>query len=126
VVVQEYITDAVEIFAGLSYDEQLGPLLVVGAGGVTVEVYADVSRRVCPISLSDALEMIDEVIGSALLRGFRRRPPADIAALGRALVGLSELGIAGEGVLAEVDVNPLLVLQEGSGVKAADALVTFR
>ena len=122
VVVQEMVSGGVETIVGVSYDEQLGPFLLFGTGGVMVEVYNDVALRRCPITREDALEMIDEVKGARLLRGFRGAPPADVDTLADTLVSVSQMAAQLEGSLGELDINPLMVLPEGQGVKAADAL----
>ncbi len=124
--VQEMVQDAVEVIVGISYDSQLGATVLFGSGGVMVEVYNDVALRLCPIDESDALEMIAEVKGSRLLEGFRGRPAADSAALVDTLVRVSQLGAQLEGSLAELDINPLMVLPAGQGVKAADAVAVFQ
>ena len=126
VLVQEMVADAVEVIVGVSYDSQLGATILFGSGGVMVEVYNDVSLRLCPIDESDALEMIAEVKGARLLEGFRGQPAADIAALSDTLVRVSQLGAQLEGSLAELDINPLMVLPAGQGVRAADAVVIFQ
>ena len=126
VLVQEMIAGGVEVIAGISRDAQLGPMLLFGSGGVLVEVYDDVALRRCPVTRSEALDMITEVRGAQLLRGFRGRPPADADALADALVRLSHLAVQLEGTLAELDINPLMVLPAGQGVKAADALVVLK
>jgi acetyltransferase len=124
--VQEMVLDCIEVIVGLSYDSQLGATILFGIGGVMVEVYNDVALRLCPIDESDALEMIDEVKGARLLEGFRGRPAADIDALIETLIQVSNLGAQLEGSLAELDINPLMVLSAGQGVKAADAVAVFR
>ena len=126
VLVQEMVADAVEVIVGVSYDSQLGATILFGSGGVMVEVYNDVSLRLCPIDESDALEMIAEVKGARLLEGFRGQPAADIAALSDTLVRVSQLGAQLEGSLAELDINPLMVLPTGQGVRAADAVAIFQ
>lgn len=123
VVVQEMVSGGVETIVGVSYDAQLGPALLFGTGGVLVEVYNDVALRLCPITRDDALEMIGEVKGARLLRGFRGAPAADIDALAEALVQVSQMAAQLEGSLAELDINPLVALPAGQGVKAVDALV---
>jgi acyl-CoA synthetase (NDP forming) len=122
VLVQEMVRNGVEVIAGVKYDAQLGAMLVFGSGGVMVEVYDDVALRHCPISRSEALDMIDEVKGAKLLRGFRGKPAADIDALAEVLVRVSQLAVELQGELAELDINPLMVLPQGEGVKAVDAL----
>jgi acetyltransferase len=124
--VQEMVEGGVETIVGIKYDAQLGPMLVFGSGGVMVEVFGDVATRHCPISRSEALQMIDEVKGAKLLRGFRGKPAADIDALADVLVRVSHMAVQLEGELAELDINPLMVLPEGRGVKAADALAVLR
>jgi acetyltransferase len=90
-----------------------------------VEVYNDVAMRLCPVSLVDAKAMVAQVKCSKLLYGFRGRPPADVERLTEVLVRISHLGAQLEGTLAELDINPLMVLPQGQGVKAADALAVF-
>ena len=124
--VQEMVTGGIEVIVGVSYDAQLGPMLLFGSGGVMVEVYNDVALRHCPITRSEALQMIDEVKGAKLLRGFRGKPAADIDALADTLVRVSHLAVHLEGKLAELDINPLVVMPKGQGVKAVDALVVLR
>jgi acetyltransferase len=124
--VQEMVGDGVEVIIGVSCDPQLGPVLLFGSGGVMVEVYNDVALRRCPITRSEAQAMIAEVKGARLLQGFRGRPAADLEALADTLVRVSYLAMHLEGHLAELDINPLMVLPSGQGVKAVDALVVLR
>jgi len=123
--VQEMVGDGVEVIIGVSCDPQLGPMLLFGSGGVMVEVYNDVALRRCPVTRSEAREMIAEVKGARLLQGFRGRPAADVEALEDALVQVSYFATHMEGHLAELDINPLMVLPAGQGVKAVDALVVL-
>jgi acyl-CoA synthetase (NDP forming) len=124
--VQEMVGEGVEVIIGVSCDPQLGPVLLFGSGGVMVEVYNDVALRRCPITRLEAQAMIAEVKGARLLQGFRGRPAADLEALEDTLVRVSYLAMHLEGHLAELDINPLMVLPSGQGVKAVDALVVFR
>ena len=126
VTVQEMVGDGVEVIVGIKYDIQLGPMLLFGSGGVMVEVYNDVALLRCPVSRTEALNMVAEVKGAKLLRGFRGKPPADVDALADALVRVSHLAMHLEGHLAELDINPLMVLPVGRGVKAVDALVVLK
>ena len=123
VLVEEMVTGGIEVMAGLTVDEQLGPVILFGSGGTSVEVYKDVTRRICPISKQDAFEMIDEVNASVLLKGFRGASPKDIEALAHLLVNLSQLGASLSEDVKELDLNPVMVLDKGKGDKAADALV---
>jgi acetyltransferase len=124
--VQEMVQHGVEVIVGVACDPQLGPMLLFGSGGVMVEVYNDVALRRCPITLAEAQAMIAEVKGARLLQGFRGRPAADLEALADTLVRVSHLAVHLEGQLAELDINPLMVLPSGQGVKAVDALVVLR
>jgi acyl-CoA synthetase (NDP forming) len=110
----------------MSCDPQLGPVLLFSSGGVMVEVHNDVALRRCPITRSEAQAMIAEVKGARLLQGFRRRPAADLEALEDTLARVSYLAMHIEGHLAELDINPLIVVPSGQEVKAVDALVMFR
>jgi len=123
--VQEMVRDAVEVIVGVSCDPQLGPVLLFGSGGVMVEVFGDVALRRCPITRLEAQEMIADVKGARLLHGFRGRPAADVEALADTLVHVSHFAMHMEGELAELDINPLMVLPAGRGVKAVDALVVL-
>ena len=91
-------------------------MLLLGIGGVLVEVYQDVSLRRCPINHDEAHEMIDSLQGARLLHGYRGHVPADVDALARTLVAVSHMAVHLEDVLAELDINPLLVLPDGEGV----------
>jgi acetyltransferase len=126
VLVQEMVTGGVEVIVGVKSDAQLGPMLLFGSGGVHVEVYDDVVLRHCPIDHPGAFEMISHTKGVKLLGGFRGKPPADIDALADALVRLSHLAVSLAEPLAELDVNPLIVLPRGQGVKAVDALLVLK
>jgi len=126
VLVQEMVSGGIEVIVGVAYDPQLGPMLLVGSGGIMVEVFNDVSHRHCPITRAEALEMLAEVKGAKLLRGFRGKAPGDIGALIDTLVRVSQMAVHLEGTLAELDINPLMVMPAGHGVKAVDALVVLQ
>ena len=116
----------VEVIVGVSYDAQLGPTILFGSGGIMVEVYNDITLRRCPITQAEAHTMLADVKGARVLHGFRGRPVADVEALTQALVHVSHLAVQLDGRLAELDINPLLVLPVRRGVKAVDALVVFK
>ena len=125
VLVQEMIEGGVETIVGISQDPQFGPILLFGVGGVFVEVYEDVAMRAIPITGTDAREMIAEVRGSRLLQGFRGTPEADVDALVDSLLALSHMAGDLANHKPELDVNPLMVLPKGRGVKAVDAFLTL-
>ena len=126
VLVQEMARgDGVEVIVGVTRDPQFGPTLMFGLGGVFVELLQDVSFRICPITLTDAKEMIRETKGFKLLEGFRGSLRADIAALEEVMVKFSRLAMDLESQVKETEINPLLILPEGKGVKALDARVVL-
>ena len=125
VLVQETVVGGTEVIVGLTQDPQLGPVLLYGMGGIMVEIMRDVALRICPISRLDAQDMVDQVRGSRLLQGFRGQPRGDVDALIDMLINVSDLAVNLSGILEEVDINPLVVLPEGQGVKALDALITI-
>jgi len=123
VLVQPMVRGGVEMIVGVKRDPVFGPAIVCGIGGVFVEVMRDVAVRVPPIDRAEALAMVAELRGSALLRGARGRPPADVGALADTLVRVATLADAQRERLLALDINPLLVLEEGRGVVAVDWLV---
>ncbi len=124
VLLQEMVTGHVaECIVGMKKDPQFGPIIMFGLGGIFVEVFEDVSLRAAPLSRSDAAEMIHETKGHKILAGARGRPKADLRAIEEVLLKMSDLALELEDSVAEIDVNPLLVLPEGESVKAADALI---
>ncbi len=118
--VQRMVDGGVEVILGGKRDPSFGPVVMLGLGGVFVEVFDDVAFRVAPLGRVDAEELIDEVRGSRLLAGVRGRPPADRQALVEAILALSQL-LVEQPQIAEIDVNPLLVLEHGA--LAVDARV---
>ena len=123
--VAEQVESAIELIAGVKVDEVFGPVVVAGAGGILVEVLRDVSLRLPPLDEAEARAMLEELRVAPLLHGARGRPPADIQAVATALVNLGELALDLGSRLRELDVNPLLVLPEGGGAVAADALIVL-
>jgi len=121
----EMVDDGVEVLVGTSQDPVFGPIVTLGMGGVQAEVLKDVAYRVAPIDEESARDMIGELRGGALLRGFRGRPPADVDALAAFLAQLSRIAWAFRDEVVELEVNPLMVRPEGKGVVAADALVVL-
>ncbi len=120
--VQGMVSGGREVILGLTRDPAVGPLVMCGTGGVAVEVWKDVSFRVAPVGDAEAGVMLDELGGKALLGAFRGRRPGDLAALRNAVARLSAMGAAHPEV-AECDINPLLVLDEGAGCVAVDVRI---
>ncbi len=121
VLVQRMETGVAEAIIGFQRDPALGPMVMLGAGGVFAEIYRDTTLRVAPVDLDTAREMLTDVAGLEAARGFRGKPPGDLDALAQALVALSQL--ACDSTIAAAEINPLLVMEEGCGVRALDAVV---
>jgi len=123
VLVCEMVTGGVETVVGVSRDELFGPVVMVGLGGVFVEVLGDVTFRVPPFGREDAERMLRELRGFPLLAGARGAEPADVEALVDVIMQVERLALDLAGEIGELDVNPLVVLPEGKGAVALDALV---
>ena len=119
--VQPHIGGKREWIAGLSHDEQFGPVIMFGAGGILTEAISDVTFRLAPLSPEDAQEMINEIKSSPLLEDFRGEKKVDKSQIVRVLTGLSDLA-ADHPEVFEVDINPLITLPTGK-LMAVDALV---
>jgi len=112
-----------EVLVGYRIDEQAGPIVMVAAGGIWAEVARDRSIRLAPVSIETAREMVGEVKSLKVLTGLRGKPKGDLEALARAVCALSQLALRPELRVVEAEVNPLLILPQGQGVIAVDALV---
>jgi acyl-CoA synthetase (NDP forming) len=121
--VQRMVTGGREMILGVKTDPLFGPAVVCGFGGIFVERLRDVALRVPPIGPADAAAMIAELRGAPILAGARGRAPADTHALADAIVRLGALAEAYRDSLRALDINPLLVLDEGRGVVAVDWLI---
>jgi succinyl-CoA synthetase beta subunit len=124
VLVAPMAPQGVEMIVGVELDPTFGPLIMVGVGGIFVEVYRDVTFRLAPVDEHEAREMIDQLRGAALLRGARGRSAGDLSALCGAIAALSRFAASLGSALRSLDVNPLLVLPEGHGVVVLDASLT--
>jgi acyl-CoA synthetase (NDP forming) len=116
----------VECLLGISRDEQLGPTLVMGLGGVFVEILADVQIRIPPISAAEARRALESLKGAKIFAGARGAAAADIDALAVMAARLSWLAHDYQDEIAELDLNPVMVLPQGQGAFAVDALVVGR
>jgi len=113
-----------ELICGIKQDPVWGPVMLLGIGGVLVEVLKDVSIRPLPLRPQDPVEMLSELRGAALLRGVRGRPGADLEAVSTAVHAIAAAALAWGEAWESIEINPLRV--EGSVVEALDALVTLR
>lgn len=124
--VQRQVTPVAELLVGARVDPQFGPIIVVGGGGVTVELYEDVAIRLAPVTEREARAMLAETKASRLLSGWRGRPEGDVEATAAAIAALSRLIHDFRDRIAEVEINPLAVLEAGSGCQALDCLIVPR
>jgi succinyl-CoA synthetase beta subunit len=114
------VSGARELIAGFLRDDEFGPCVMLGIGGIFTEALGDVAFRLAPLDAADAADLIDDLANQALLGAVRGEPPVDRAALARILLGLAEVG-EGDGRIRSIDLNPLIV---ADGVPVAvDALV---
>lgn len=123
VLVQPMVTGGREIIIGGKNDPQFGPVVLVGLGGIFVEIFEEFVIRVAPIDRTEAKKMVDELKGVQILKGARGYKPFDIEAVEEALLRLSQLMVDFPEI-KELDVNPLRVFYEGNGCSALDARIS--
>ena len=123
VLVQEMVPSGAEIIIGVKNDRQFGPMLMVGLGGVFVELFKDVSLYPCPITKTDAQNMLKKLKGYKLLTGFRGSAPCDIEALCDLMLKISQYAVQQKDVIKEMDLNPVFVYEAGQGICVTDALI---
>jgi acetyltransferase len=116
----------VEIIIGTLLDKTFGPMVMVGFGGVTTELFRDVIYRPAPVGLAEAATMLSELKAAPLLRGFRGAPKADVAGLAKLISQVSVLATRLREQVSEIELNPVLVHPEREGVTIVDALVVKR
>ncbi|MBR0692070.1 acetate--CoA ligase family protein [Bradyrhizobium lablabi] len=113
----------VEIIVGTMLDETFGPMVMVGLGGITTELFKDIVYRPAPLGVAEASAMLETLKAAPLLQGFRGAPKADVAALAQLISEISTLATQHSREISEIEVNPVLVHAEGQGVTIVDALV---
>jgi acyl-CoA synthetase (NDP forming) len=123
VLISPMVRGGTEMILGVQNDPVFGPVVMLGLGGIFVEVLRDVTFRIAPFGVEEARNMIAELRGAAILKGARGQPPADTDALAQTVSNLSLFAAAHKARLKSVDVNPLLVRAQGEGVAALDALI---
>jgi len=123
VLVQAMAARGQEMILGVTRDPVFGPMLMVGLGGIHVEVLKDVAFAPVPLDSEGALVLISELKGAALLDGVRGSQPADKAALAELMVALSRFAADHADQIAEIDLNPVIVHEAGQGLSVVDALI---
>ncbi len=123
ILVQEMLPYGMEIIIGINNDPLFGPMVLVGLGGVFVEVFKDVALRAAPFGKPEALEMIQSLKAYRMFDGYRGGKVYDVEALADTLVHVSDFAVANKDTLLEMDINPLFVYEKGKGVAAADGLI---
>jgi acetyltransferase len=126
ILVQEMIDPGVEFVLGMTYDGEFGPLIVCGAGGVTVEVFKDAAVLLPPFSAEDVRTALGGLRASRLLDGYRGAAARDVEALIECCVKFCDFVVATDGQFAAIDLNPVIVGPVGRGVRIADALIETR
>jgi len=125
VLIQPMVTGGRELIVGGRQDRQFGPVVLVGLGGIFVEIFGEVSVRVAPISRREASEMIDELRGAAIFKGARGLKPSDIKSVVEVLLRLSQL-LCDLPEIQEMDINPLRVFQQKEGCLALDVRMILK
>lgn len=123
ILVQEMADPGTEMIVGVTSDAKFGPMLMVGMGGVFVEVFQDVAMYPCPLNKEEALEMIRSLKSYKLLTGYRGSKPCDVNALADLMVRVSRFAQEHKDEVKELDLNPVFVYPEGNGVSIVDALL---
>ena len=121
--IQTQETGIAEVLLGYRLDPEVGPIVILGSGGVMAEVLDDVAIGMAPMNSNQALDLITQVKGLTLIQGYRGQPKGDVGALVKAIVAISDLAIAEGAQVTEAEINPLLVKLDGQGVVALDGLV---
>ena len=124
ILLEKMVPKGVEMIVGLQNDPQFGPVIMVGLGGIFTELFKDVSFRVLPISKDDALEMLEELQGKLLLKGYRGAQPINLDKICEALVNIGKLGFDISPYYDSIDFNPLIVYPDSYYV--ADAKIILR
>jgi len=115
-----------EIIVGVARDPQYGPYVLVGGGGILVELMRDTASLLLPVSRSEVMEALRGLRCAPLFDGFRGRPKADLESTADAILAIAAMVEKDPESIVELDVNPLMVLAEGDGAVAADALIRMR
>lgn len=123
VLLERMVPKGIELIVGLQNDPQFGPVIMLGIGGIYTELFKDISFRVLPITKEDAMEMIDELKGNKILKGFRGSEPVNLDILCDAIVKIGNLGTNMAKYIDSVDFNPIIVYPQNYYVVDAKILL---
>lgn len=125
VLVQQMVPEGLEVIVGARMDPMFGPLVVVGLGGIMVELMRDSAVALAPVTEDEAVAMLRRLKGFRLLNGFRGSAPVDLDALARIICRVGDFAVDHQGAIVELDVNPL-ICTGGDGIVGVDALIALR
>ncbi len=120
VLIEKMASRGHEVIIGMKRDPTFGPLMMLGMGGTMVELTRDVSFRIAPLRMDTVLEMISELNTGSILYGFRGSQPADVQKLAEIMISLGQMALDFP-IIQEIEINPLMLLDDGKGAYALDA-----
>jgi len=126
VLVQRMAPKGHELVIGMVDDPVFGPIMMLGAGGTTVELFHDVVHAPAPLDEAEAMRLLLRLKSARLFTGFRGAPPVDLAPVARLAAALSRAALTLRGQVREFEINPVIVHADGSGLTVADALLTMK
>jgi acyl-CoA synthetase (NDP forming) len=126
VLVQKMAPRGHELIIGMVNDATFGPIMMVGLGGTMVELMGDVLHRPAPVDVAEAAEMLRSLRSAPLLLGFRGSDPIDITPAAELIASLSRAAIAHRDRISEMELNPVILHEDGTGLTIADALITLK
>jgi succinyl-CoA synthetase beta subunit len=123
ILVETMAAPGIEVALGIRRDPTWGPIMLVGLGGIWIEVLRDIVVGPAPLNEQEALELIKQLRAYPLLIGVRGRPPSDLASLAKVMVRLGRLALAHVDTVEEIDLNPLILYPIGKGLLVVDATI---
>ena len=120
--VQKMAQSGFELIIGAKWDPTFGQVLIFGMGGIYTELFKDISVRMAPVNEKSALKMINEIQGSAILKGYRGKPPYELQAVARCIAQVSKL-LSDHPEIVNIDINPLIVYEKGKGCIIVDSKI---